>query len=179
MSSKVSSSSSPPSFSDKVIVITGASSGIGAGLAKYFADHGAKVVLAARRLEVLEKVAANIGNPSNVLIHVADVTKRADHESLLATTLKKFGKVSVWINNAGAGVIKTFIETTEEDLDVMFAVNTKSVLFGTQTAVKHFKQHSTSKANEGVVINVSSVVGRVNIGSTVAAYRLVNDNDDV
>lgn len=158
-------------FNNKVVVVTGASSGIGAGLAKYFAAHGAKVVIAARSVEGLKSVAAEIGDESRVLIHRADVTKKADHEALLAETLKKFGKVSVWINNAGAGVFKTFEELQEDDLDAMINVNTKSVLFGTQTAIKHFKQYSTSAETAGVVINVSSVLGRVALASGLAAYK--------
>ena len=159
------------SFSNKVVVITGASSGIGAGLAKYFAARGAKVALAARSVEGLSAVAAEIGDDSKVLIVKTDVTKRRDHEALLAATLKKFGKVSVWINNAGAVVPKTFEQLEEEDLDSMISVNTKSVLFGTQAAIKHFKQYSVSADTEGVVINVSSVLGRVPMYSGLAAYK--------
>lgn len=158
-------------FSNKVVVITGASSGIGAGLAKYFAANGAKVVLAARSEEGLRTVAASIGDDSKVLIHKTDVTKKADHEALLAAALKKFGKVTTWINNAGATTFRSFEEIQEDDLDNMINVNTKSVLFGTQTAIKYFKQHSINVETEGVVINVSSVLGRVPIYSGMAAYR--------
>jgi len=157
-------------FSSKVVVVTGASSGIGADIAKYFAAHGAKVVLAARRLDALQAVADEIGDSSKYLIHATDVTKRGDHEKLLAAAIQKFGKVSVWINNAGAFLFRTALETTEDDIDLMLNVNTKSVLYGTQTAVKYFKEHSTDASTEGVVINVSSVLGRFPI-FTSAAYN--------
>lgn len=160
---------STSSFSDKVIVITGASSGIGASLAKFVAKRGAKVVLAARRLDALQAVAAECGDESNCLVQECDVTKRCDHEKVLAAALAKFGKVSCWVNNAGVGSAKTVMELTEEDVDLMINVNTKSVLYGMQTSIKYFKEHCVDE--DGVVINVSSILARFPSASIRAMYR--------
>jgi NADP-dependent 3-hydroxy acid dehydrogenase YdfG len=150
----------------KVIVITGASSGIGACLAKLLHKNGAKVVLAARRLEELQNVANECGNDSNVLIQQCDVTKRADHEALRDVTLERFQRVDCWINNAGVGLSKTVLEITDEDVDQMISINTKSVLYGMQTIVPYFKER-----NAGQVINVSSMLGRTPFASIRAMYR--------
>ena len=150
----------------KVIVITGASSGIGAVLAKMLHSKGAKVVISARRIEELQKVADECGDLERILVHRVDVTKRADHESLRDAALAKFGKIDCWINNAGVGMSKPVLTLTEEDVDMMININTKSVLFGMQTIVPYYKERK-----EGQVINVSSMLGRVPFASFRAMYR--------
>ena len=91
----------------KVIVITGASSGIGLELAKQAVAQNANVVLAARSLEKLEALALECGGPSRAIAVRCDVTKRSDQSALLAAALAAFGKVDVWVNNAGLGMSKT------------------------------------------------------------------------
>ena len=88
----------------KVIVITGASDGIGAALAKLVGSHGARVVLAARRESALQEVAAASG--SETLVVAMDVTRREDHARVLASAIARFGHVDVWVNNAGRGITK-------------------------------------------------------------------------
>lgn len=150
----------------KVIVITGASSGIGAVLAKVLHSNGAKVVISARRVDELKKVAEECGGAERVLIHKADVTKRADHESLRDAALAKFGKIDCWVNNAGVGMSKPVLTVTEEDVDLMININTKSVLFGMQAIVPYFKERK-----EGQLINLSSLLGRLPLATFRAMYR--------
>ncbi len=152
-------------FAGKVVVITGASSGIGASLAKYVSSHGGNVVLAARRVDELNKVAVECGPESGYLVHKCDVTLRADHESLLAAAVTKFGKVTCWVNNAGLGTAKIFMDITDDDVDASISINTKSVIYGMQTSIRHFKQ-----VGEGQVINVSSCLARLSNSSELAMY---------
>jgi short-subunit dehydrogenase len=150
-------------MTEKVIVITGASGGIGAATAKILAGRGDKVVLAARRLTELKQVAEQCG-PGAITV-VTDVTRRADMEHLRDEALRAFGKVDVWINNAGRGMTRQVLDLTDEDFDQMMAVNTKSALYGMQVIVPHFKEHGA-----GHLINVSSMLGRVPFASYRSVY---------
>jgi len=138
----------------KTIVITGASQGIGAELARRLAPQDVQLVLAARRAERLNQVAAEIG--SHALPVVTDVTKRSDLERLRDAALERFGQIDVWINNAGRGVAVPTLDLTEDQFDEMIAVNLKSAWYGMQTIMPHFQTRG-----EGHVINVSSVLSRV------------------
>jgi NADP-dependent 3-hydroxy acid dehydrogenase YdfG len=139
---------------DKVIVITGASGGIGAALAEAVATGGASVALVARRADALRAVASRCGERSLVL--VADVTKRRDVGRVVDETIARFGRVDVWVNNAGQGISRLPSELTDEDVDEMVAANVKSVLYGMQAVLPHFKSRGS-----GHVINVSSMLGRI------------------
>jgi len=139
---------------DRVIVITGASSGIGAALAERAAAAGAKTVLAARRRAALDETAARCGADS--LVVVADVTRRGEVDGILAEAVKRFGQVDVWVNNAGRGITRHVSELTEADVDEILAVNLKSALYGMQAVLPHFQQRG-----RGHIINVSSMLGRV------------------
>jgi len=156
-------------ISGKVVIITGASSGIGAYLARYLYDKGAIIVIAARRVEELQKVAQDCceGNEEfdRILIQRCDVTKRVDHEALRDIVLEKFGKIDCWINNAGVGLSKSVLSLTDEDVDLMISINTKSVLYGMQTVVPYFKERG-----EGQIINVGSLLGRTPVNSMRAMY---------
>ena len=137
----------------KVIVITGASSGIGAALARQRAGAGDTLVLAARRPDKLAAVAAACG--SRTLAVPADVTVRADVERLRDAALDAVGRVDVWVNNAGRGINRGVLELTDDELDAMFLVNTKAPLYGMQAILPHFKLRG-----EGHLINVSTVLTR-------------------
>ncbi len=147
---------------DKVIVITGASAGIGAALARLVHARGAVPVLAARREAELGAVA----NACGALAVVADVTRRADVERLLEAAVSRHGRVDVWVNNAGRGITRKVSELTDADLDEMMAVNVKSALYGMQVATAHFR----ARGGAGHVINVSSMLGRVPVVPARAAY---------
>ena len=111
---------------DRVIVITGASSGIGASLAELLGARGARLVLAARREPELAAALARAG--TNALKVVADVTRRADVERVAAECLTRFGRLDVWINNAGRGISRSVLELSDQDFDEMMSVNVKSAL---------------------------------------------------
>ncbi|MEZ4648013.1 MAG: SDR family NAD(P)-dependent oxidoreductase [Candidatus Eisenbacteria bacterium] len=149
---------------DKVVVITGASSGIGAELARIVGERGGKPVLAARREDVLREVAATAG--PDALVVPTDVTKRDDVAGLVRAALDRFGRIDVWVNNAGRGISKPVSQVTDDDFDTMMLVNTKSALYGMQEVLPHFKERGT-----GHIINVSSLLGRVPVAHVRSAYN--------
>jgi short-subunit dehydrogenase len=151
---------------DKVVVVTGASAGIGAELARQLAAKGAKVVLAARRQDELDAVAKEVGEQA--LVVVTDVTKRSDVERLAKAAIDRFGRIDVWVNNAGRGISRSVADLSDEDLDAMWTVNMKSVLYGIQAVLPHFKAK-----NAGQIINVSSGLSRFPGAPVRAAYGAV------
>ncbi len=151
---------------DKVVVITGASAGIGAELARQLGSRGAKVVLAARRRAELDAVAAEIGK--DALVVVTDVTKRSDVEHLAKAAMDRFGRIDVWVNNAGRGISRSVADLTDDDLDAMWRDNMKSVVYGIQAVLPHFKSR-----NQGQIVNVSSGLSRAPLAPVRAAYGAV------
>jgi NADP-dependent 3-hydroxy acid dehydrogenase YdfG len=147
----------------KVIVITGASGGIGAALAELVAGRGARVALLARREKELREVAARCG--PQALPIVSDVTRREEVEGALAASLARFGHVDVWVNNAGRGITRLVSELTDEDFDEMMQVNAKSALYGMQAVLPHFRERG-----QGHIINVSSMLGRLPFAISRSAY---------
>ena len=156
------SSPNPSSPERKVVVITGASSGIGAALALECHRRGHTPVLAARREAELARVAASAGD---ALFIPTDVTRRQEVERMIAKTLERHGRVDVLVNNAGRGISRLVSELTDEDIDEMMTVNVKSVLYGMQAVLPHFKARGT-----GHIINVSSMLGRVPFYPVRSAY---------
>ncbi len=148
---------------DKIVVITGASSGIGAALAQLVGQKGGRPVLAARREKELHEAAARSG--PHALAVVADVTRRADVQRVLDAALARFGQVDVWVNNAGRGITRPVAELTDEDFDEMMLVNVKSALYGMQAVLPHFKQRG-----RGHIVNISSMLGRLPYVSARSAY---------
>jgi len=148
---------------DKIVVITGASGGIGAALAETVAARGASVALLARRADALRAVADRCAGRALPL--VTDVTKRADVGRAVDETIARFGHIDVWVNNAGQGVSRLPSELTDEDVDAMVAANVKSVLYGMQAVLPHFKARG-----RGHVINVSSMLGRIPFAVIRSAY---------
>ena len=147
----------------KVIVITGASSGIGAVLAKQLAARGDVLMLAARNAETLRQVARSCGR--DTYYHVTDVTHRQDVNRLRDEALRTFENVDVWINNAGRGITRQVLDLTDEDVDEMMAVNVKSALYGMQAIMPHFKERG-----QGHLINVSSFLSRVPFATQRSVY---------
>jgi NAD(P)-dependent dehydrogenase (short-subunit alcohol dehydrogenase family) len=139
---------------EPVVVITGASSGIGAALAARVARAGGLPVLAARRERELEAARASCG--PGALAVVADVTRRGDVQRILDRALERHGHVDVWVNNAGRGITRPVSQLTDADLDEMIDVNLRSALYGMQVALAHFKTRG-----RGHMINVSSMLSRV------------------
>src|SRR3954465_9515358 len=114
----------------KVIVITGASSGIGAALGELLAKRGDQVVLVARRKAALEEVASRCGGRAEGA--VADVTDRAQVRRVVDDAVRTLGRIDVWVNNAGQGITRNPSELTDEDLDAVMRANVYSALYGAQ-----------------------------------------------
>ena len=142
-------------IADKVVVITGASSGIGASTAKLLARHGAKVVLAARRKDRLDAAVQEIAAASGKAISCAvDVTKRAEVEALIRAAVDSFGCVDVIVNNAGIMPIAAIEALRVEEWDRQIDVNIKGVLYGVAAVLPHMQ-----KQQSGHIINLASVFG--------------------
>lgn len=140
------------SIQDKVIVITGASSGIGAVAARRLAQLGAKVVLAARREDQLKALVADLGD--NAIYVKTDVSKRADLDNLIQQAITKFGRVDVLWNNAGIMPISFFDEGLVDEWDSMIDINIKGVLYGINAVLPHMLQRG-----QGHILATSSVGG--------------------
>jgi NADP-dependent 3-hydroxy acid dehydrogenase YdfG len=139
----------------KVVVVTGASSGIGESTAKLLARHGAKVVLGARRKDRLDAAVKEISAAGGEAISVAvDVTKRAEVEGLINAAVDGFGRVDVIINNAGIMSIAPVDALKVEEWDWMIDVNLKGMLHGV-AAVLPIMQNQ----KQGHIINLASVFG--------------------
>jgi short-subunit dehydrogenase len=147
----------------KVIVITGASGGIGAAAADALAAQGHSLVLVARRQGALDAVAARCG--PNALAVVADVTDRGAVQGVARDAIARFGRVDVWINNVGQGISRAPSELTDGDIDDVMRVNIKSALYGMQEILPHFRERG-----EGHIINISSMLGRVPFAMIRSAY---------
>ena len=150
-------------MTDKVIVIAGASAGIGAALADTLARKGAKIVLVARRKGPLSDLVSRCG--ANSVGLVADMTKREDVKRVVDETIARHGRIDVWINNVGRGISRAPTELTDGDLDLMMLINVKSSLYGMQEVLPHFKSRGT-----GQIINISSMLGRMPYALARSAY---------
>jgi 3-oxoacyl-[acyl-carrier protein] reductase len=140
-------------LTSKVAVVTGASKGIGAGIAKHLAAEGATVVVNyASSKQDADKIVDEITKRGGKAIAVqADVAKKKDIERLFAEAKKAFGKIDILVNNAGVYDFKPIEEVTESEFHREFNTNVLGLILATQEAVKHFG------AEGGSVINVSSV----------------------
>src|SRR6266436_9285269 len=140
---------------DKVIVITGASSGIGEATAVMLAERGAKVVLGARGLERLEGLARRIaGAGGEVAYAQTDVRKRGDLTSLVNLACERYGQLDVLINNAGIGPISPLDDLRVEDWENMIDINIKGVLYGIAAGLPVFRKQSF-----GHFVNTASTAG--------------------
>lgn len=140
----------------KTIVITGASSGFGEAAARSFAARGANVVMAARRGDELNKIAAECG--PNILVVATDVSKAEQVKILTEAALAKFQQIDVWINNAGVGAFGRFTDIPLADQARMIEINLTGVVNGSHFAVTQFK-----KQGHGTLINVASMAGKIPI----------------
>lgn len=146
-----------------MIVITGASSGIGAALGERLASEGHQVVLVARRQAALDAVAARCHGRADV--QTADVTDRLQVRRVVADTLAKFGRIDVWVNNAGQGITRNPLELTDEDIDAVMRANVHSALYGIQEVLPHFRERG-----RGHIVNISSLLGRIPFAPIRSAY---------
>lgn len=140
---------------DKVVVVTGASSGLGVGFAKTVADVGAKVVLAARRLERLEELAAELeASGTQTLCVATDVAVREDCEALAQAAVEKFGRIDVLINNAGIGHAGSALREDPEVFERVININLNGVYWMARACAPHMPEGSA-------IVNIASVLGQV------------------
>ncbi|KAB8127172.1 SDR family oxidoreductase [Gracilibacillus oryzae] len=141
---------------DQVIVITGASSGIGLVTARMAAAKGAKLVLAARNEEALHQLVEELRAKGHDAIYViADVGKEADVNKIAESALEVYGRFDTWVNNAGVSIFGHAMDVSIEDMKRMFDTVFWGVVYGSKVAVKHFKERGGS----GALINVGSLFG--------------------
>lgn len=140
------------SFADKVVIITGASSGIGAAAAVHFSELGAKVTITGRNEENLIETKAKCIN--EVLSIAADVNDENDRKKIIDGTVKRYGKIDVLVNNAGIGENGDILTTTLDQYDTVMNTNVRSVFHLTQLAVPFLIK------TQGNVVNISSVAGQ-------------------
>jgi uncharacterized protein len=142
---------------DAVVVITGASAGIGRETALEFARHGAHIVLAARREDRLNDVAERCrALGAETLVVRADVGRTEDIERVVAGAIERFGRIDVLVNNAGFGFSGTIEETSESDMRELLDVNYMSAFTATKLVLPHMRAQ-----RRGHIVNVASVVGKI------------------
>ncbi|RNF39871.1 SDR family oxidoreductase [Planococcus salinus] len=141
---------------DQVIVITGASSGIGLVTARMAASKGAKVVVAARNEEALKQLVDELRSKGHDAVWVtADVGRQEDVNRIAEAAIREFGTFDTWVNNAGLSIFGEAMEVGIEDMKRAFDTNFWSVVYGSRAAVKHFKERGVP----GALINVGTVYG--------------------
>jgi NADP-dependent 3-hydroxy acid dehydrogenase YdfG len=149
---------------EKVVVITGASSGIGAATARLLSSKGHQVVLAARQGDSLERVRDEVGE--NALVVETDVTDWNDVAYLREAAIREYGHIDVWINNAGRGIGKKWMDVTEDDFDEIMDVNFRSVFYGIKIIIPYFMDQG-----RGHLINIASFLGRVPLVTFRSVYN--------
>lgn len=135
----------------QTVLVTGASSGIGKGIAKYFIENGYNVVINSTTKEKLETVFHELGAGENLAMVVGNVALRTTGAKMVSVAMERFGSVDILINNAGIFETKPFLEVDEAYLDRFMDTNFKGTYFTSQAAVAQMV-----KQNDGVVINIGS-----------------------
>ncbi|KAA1247648.1 SDR family NAD(P)-dependent oxidoreductase [Aquimarina sp. RZ0] len=138
---------------NKTVIITGASTGIGKEIAKYFITRESNVVMNSSNEENLKKAYIEFGSPSNVLYLAGDISKQETGQKLVTLALKKFKSVDILINNAGVFAPKPFLDVEEKDLDLYWSVNLKGTYFTSQSVIPQM-----IKQQHGSIINIGTVL---------------------
>jgi NADP-dependent 3-hydroxy acid dehydrogenase YdfG len=148
----------------KVVVITGASSGLGEATARHLASKGASVFLGARRMDRLQTVVADIQRAGGRAAAMrVDVTRRAEVDAFVRAATEKFGRIDVLVNNAGLMALAPIEKTLVDEWDRMIDINIKGVLYGIAAALPVF-----ARQKGGHIINIASVAGhKVSMGGAV------------
>ena len=139
-------------FVHKVVIVTGAGSGIGEACARRFSDEGAAVVLAGRTKARLDRVAADLP-PERTLVKVTDVAKYRQVEALVQAAVRRFGGLHVMVNNAGVAPEGKATEATLEEWEEVMAINAGGVFHGCRAALPHLIE------SRGCIVNIASVSG--------------------
>lgn len=149
-----------------VVVVTGASSGLGEATARVLAGRGHKLVLAARRVERLERLARELGDRTEVLVAPTDVAQPDQVEVLIRAAVERFGRIDVWVNNAGVAHTNPWWEGSREDVAGAIAVNLTAPILADRALVPVFKAQGG-----GHIINVASVAGHIGTTGLYAATK--------
>jgi NADP-dependent 3-hydroxy acid dehydrogenase YdfG len=146
-----------------VALVTGASSGIGEATARALAAQGAKVAVAARRLERLERLASEIGGEGHTALAIqSDITDQRQAIAAVDRTVDELGRLDVVVNNAGQMLLGPIEEAPTEEWDRMIDLNLKGLINTTHAAVPHLLEAAeTSERGCADVVNISSVAGRI------------------
>ncbi|NGZ77057.1 acetoin reductase [Saccharibacillus alkalitolerans] len=140
----------------KVAVVTGSAGGLGKGIAQRLAKDGFKVVLHDINEDLLQSALKEFeADGYDVLAVAGDVSKREDQFNLVAKTVEKFGRLDVFVNNAGIDAVSPFMEIDERQLNKLFSINVNGLVFGTQAAAEQF----IKQGSKGKVINACSIAG--------------------
>jgi len=129
--------------SNKTVIVTGASSGLGLAIAKAYLELGYNVVGNARTLARLEQAAASLGHPANFLLVEGDIAKPHTASKLFEQAIEAFGKVDILINNAGIFIAKPMADYTEQDLESIVDTNLKGFFYPAQAAARHMTQNGS------------------------------------
>jgi len=142
---------------DKVVVITGAARGIGAGIAADLAENGARVVIADLNLDSAQQTASKISSAGGSAVAIAvDVSSRSSVRALIDETVSRCGRLDVMFNNAGISQTCPFMEVTDEDFDRIMAINGRGVLIGTHEAARQM----IAQGDGGKIVNTASIAGK-------------------
>lgn len=145
------------SVNNKVVIVTGAARGIGAGIAADLAENGARVVIADLNLDSAQQTASKISSAGGSAVAIAvDVSSRSSVRALIDETVSHFGWLDVMFNNAGISQTCPFMEVTDEDFDRIMAINGRGVLIGTQEAARQM----IAQGDGGKIVNTASIAGK-------------------
>jgi short-subunit dehydrogenase len=142
----------------KIVVVTGASMGIGEAIAKIFTDHGASVLMLSRDASRVEAARARIGHGERTLAMACDVRHREDVDRVIGLTLHHFGRIDIWVNNAGHGMLDSVAQMEMAACREMFDTNFFGAVGAMQAVIPVMRQQSG-----GTIINISSVAGHIPI----------------
>jgi short-subunit dehydrogenase len=141
----------------KVVVLTGASSGFGKGAARSFAKAGARLVLAARRERLLSELADECNATGGYAVAIpTDVSKIRDVQALAQKTVNEFGRIDIWVNDAGVGAVGLFEQVPLADHIQVIETNLLGTVYGSYFALTQFRLQ-----NSGVLINIASALGKI------------------
>jgi len=157
---------------DQIVVITGASMGIGEALTRAFLDQGARVLMSSRNLAALEQARSRVGSLDRTIALACDVRERKQIESLVTQTRKQFGKIDVWVNNAGYGLLDSIASMSMEECRKIFDTNLFGAIECMQVVIPLLKEQG-----RGTIINISSLVGHLpvpHLGAYSATKHALN-----
>lgn len=138
---------------DKIVVITGASKGIGKSTALLMSEKGAKLAVSARNKKLLKELEQQIS--TEIITFAGDMSNEQDINAFIEKTISHYGKLDILINNAGMGIFKPVIDLTTDEWDEMFNLNMRGLFLITRAAIPYLRQ-----AGESVIVNVASLAGK-------------------